>query len=149
MTNLIFAYSSLLAPERMLSVAPGAEFRFTAHYPSTRLKFVEIDGNVIPSLEESPEHTVWGAVFEIPFAEMESISRAEKEDGRFDEWDMRAIDRAGKKHDCVTFVGPSGAREVPPETDYLERLIAGARHWQLPAGWIVGLEDLTGGPLLL
>lgn len=145
--NLFFAYSSLLVPARLETVAPGAVFRFAAHYPSTRLKFVKNGGPTIPTLEESPEHIVWGAVFGVTLAELESIARGEKEAGRTDLWEMRAVDRAGTKHECVAFVGPSGAAEVPPEREHLEEVIAGARHWELPAGWVMGLEDLIEDPL--
>lgn len=147
MPDLVFVYTTLLAPERLMSIAPNADFRFTAHFPSTRLKFVEGDGAPIPSLEASPDHIVWGAVFSVPFAEIVAITRAEKEEGRFAGWDMRATDRAGNKHECVTFVGPPDAEEVPPEQSYLDRVVSGARHWQLPAGWVVGLEDLIEDPL--
>jgi hypothetical protein len=146
-TNLYFAYTSLLAPGRIAEIAPGAEFEFTAHYAGTRLKFVSDGEPTIPTLEESDEHTVWGAVFSVPFLEMESITRAEKEAGRMAGWDMRAIDRGGNKHDCIAFIGPSGSREVTPERSDVEQIIEGARYWNLPAGWVVGLEDLLGDSL--
>jgi hypothetical protein len=146
-TNLYFAYTSLLAPGRLAEVAPGAEFEFTAHYSSTRLKFVSDGELTIPTLEESGDHTVWGAVFSVPFVEMDSITRAEKEAGRMPGWEMRAIDRGGNKHDCIAFVGPEGWSEVTPERSYVDQIVKGARHWNLPAGWIVGLEDLLEDPL--
>lgn len=141
-TNLFFSYTSLLAPDRIAEVAPQAEFQFTAHFPATRLVFLSDNGQTIPTLRASEDHIVWGAVFSVSFEEMESITHAEKEDGRIPGWAMRAIDREGNKHECTTFVGPDGKEEIRPDREYVERLITGARHWGLPAGWIVGLEDL-------
>jgi hypothetical protein len=147
-TNLFFCYTSLLAPERISEVAPQVEFQFSAHFPGTRLVFVLDNGQTIPTLVASEDHTVWGAVFSVPFEEMEAITHAEKEDGRRPGWEMRAIDREGNKHECTTFVGPEGRDEVRPDREQVAKLIAGARHWKLPAGWIVGLEDLLDDQLL-
>lgn len=147
-TKLYFAYTSLLAPGRISHVAPGARFQFTAHYPETRLAFVSNGNRTVPTLRQDPAHTVWGGVFSIPFDEVESIVRVEKEEGRVPGWDMKAIDRLGNKHQCLTFVGPDqNGTEQLPEIDYVNQIIKGARHWKLPAGWVVGLEDLIEDPL--
>ncbi|HEY5889125.1 MAG TPA: hypothetical protein VIW94_00305 [Acidimicrobiia bacterium] len=145
--NLYFAYTALLAPELICSVAPGARFMFSAHFPGTRLCFVANGVGAVPSLEEDAEHTVWGGVFALSDADMDAITSTEKKEGREPGWSMRAIDREGNKHDCVTFVAsnptPNGAtRESRPNAAYVDQIIRGARHWNLPAGWVVGLEDL-------
>jgi gamma-glutamylcyclotransferase (GGCT)/AIG2-like uncharacterized protein YtfP len=148
-TTLFFAYASLLDPDRIAAVAPGAEFLFTAHYPETRLVFVRTDaGKVVPTLVSDPRHTVWGGVFEIPADQMEALMKTEKAEGRVPGYPEKAIDREGNKHGCITFVaqGDSGG-DHRPEPDYLAAMISGARHWHLPAGWVMGLEDLAEDPL--
>lgn len=147
-TQLYFAYTSLLDPDRMAEVAPGARFRFTAHYPETRLAFVANGNGPVATLLESPGSTVWGGVFEVPEAEVDTLVRAERDEGRQPGWDQKAIDRAGNKHDCLTFVCSTKADETEsPSSDYVATMIRGARHWDLPAGWVVGLEDLVEDPL--
>jgi hypothetical protein len=142
-TKLYFAYTALLAPERITATAPKARFMFSAHYPATRLCFVANGSGTMPTLEENPEHTVWGGVFAIPEEDVASITAAENREGRIAGWEMKAIDREGNKHDCLTFVAPpSGTEPTSPDPAYLGQIIHGARHWKLPAGWIVGLEDL-------
>ncbi|MEX1125172.1 MAG: hypothetical protein WEE53_05860, partial [Acidimicrobiia bacterium] len=60
-TTLYFAYTAFLDPERLQAVAPGAKFAFTAHFPETKLSFVQSDTELaIPSLTSDPGHTVWG-----------------------------------------------------------------------------------------
>jgi hypothetical protein len=148
-TTLFFAYASLLDPDRIGAVAPDAEFLFTAHYPETRLAFVRTDtAEVVPTLVSDPGHTVWGGVFEIPTDQMEALIRAEKAEGRIPGYPEKAIDREGNKHDCITFVaqGSSGG-DHRPDPDSLAAMISGARHWSLPAGWVMGLEDLAEDPL--
>ncbi|MFQ5522743.1 MAG: gamma-glutamylcyclotransferase family protein [Acidimicrobiia bacterium] len=148
-TTLFFAYASLLNPDRINAVAPGSEFLFTAHYPETRMDFVRTDkGRVVPTLVPDPGHTVWGGVFRLPAREAEALIDAEKAEERVPGYREKAIDREGNKHDCLTFVAEGhfegGQR---PDPEYLRMMIEGARHWSLPAGWVLGLEDLAEDPL--
>lgn len=142
--TLYFAYASLLDPDRIAQVSPGARFLFTAHYPETKLDFVSSGAIVaLPTLIKEPGHTVWGGVFEIPPDEVESLIAAEKAEGRTPGFDHRAVDREGNKHDCLAFVADgesNGDRKPSPE--YLAAMVRGAKHWSLPAGWVMGLEDL-------
>lgn len=144
-TTLYFAYGSLLDPERIKQVAPGSRFLFTAHYPETKLDFVASEENgAIPTLIKESGNTVWGGVFEIPDDEVDSLTRAEANEGRKPGFDLRAVDREGNKHDCLTFVAVGEVNgDHRPNSDYLEAMINGARHWSLPAGWVMGLEDLS------
>lgn len=147
--TLYFAYASFLDPERIGRVAPGAQFRFIAHYPETRLDFVPSSEAVaLPTLVKEPGHTVWGGVFEIPADQVDDLIAAEKAEGRIPGFNHRAVDREGNKHDCLTFVAegePNGDHKPSPE--YLATMVKGARHWSLPAGWVMGLEDIGEDPL--
>ena len=148
-TTLYFAYASLLDPDRIADVAPGARFLFTAHYPETRLAFVATDSNgAVPTLARDSGHTVWGGVFEIPDEEIPGLTQAEKAEGREPGFDQKAVDREGNKHDCLAFVATGEEDGHPhPSPEYLRSMIKGARHWRLPAGWVMGLEDLDEDPL--
>jgi hypothetical protein len=147
--TLYFAYASMLDPDRLSRAAPGSKFLFTAHYPETRLDFVAAAGDsAVPTLVKESGHTVWGGVFEVPDDEVDSLTAAEKAEGRKPGFDAKAVDREGNKHDCLTFVAagkPNGDHR--PDPDYLASMISGARHWSLPAGWVMGLEDLAEDPL--
>lgn len=144
-----FAYASFLDPDRIGAVAPNARFLFTAHFPETRLVFVDSDEVPgLPSLYSESGHTVWGGVFEIPDDEVPALTDAEEAEGRVADWDTKAVDREGNKYDCLTFVAkasPNG--DARPNGEQLDSMIRGARHWSLPAGWVMGLEDLGEDPL--
>jgi hypothetical protein len=147
-TSLYFAYASFLDPDRISSVAPSARFLFTAHYPETRLDFFFHDQTARPTLVPDPGHTVWGGVFEVPDNEVPSLTAAEEAEGRKVGFDHKAVDREGNKYDCLTFVATGGMNgDTRPDADYLAIMIRGARHWNLPAGWVMGLEDLADDPL--
>lgn len=146
--TLYFAYAEFLDPERIAAVAPGAQFRFTAHYPETRLAFVSNGTAPVATLHDDAGHTVWGAVFDVPSAEVAALTAAEAAGGRVPGWSMKAVDREGNKYECLTFVSPDPPNgHHSPESENLLAMIAGARHWKLPAGWVVGLEDLAEEPL--
>jgi gamma-glutamylcyclotransferase (GGCT)/AIG2-like uncharacterized protein YtfP len=149
-TTIYFAYASFLDPERIADVAPGARFLFTAHFPETRLDFVEsAKAGGVPTLVPETGHTVWGGVFEIPNDQVAALTAAEKSEGRAPGWSRKAVDREGNKHDCLTFVAtgsPNG--ECRPSSEYLAAMVRGAKHWSLPAGWVMGLEDFGQDPLL-
>lgn len=149
-SKLYFAYSAFLDPDRMATISPDAKFLFTAHYPETRLAFACHEGRPIPTLTDDPGHIVWGGVFEIPAGDLNKLIDAEKSEGRKPGWEMKAVDREGHKHDCLTFITtePLNGHEKPDPT-YLTAMINGARHWRLPAGWVLGLEDLADDQLLL
>lgn len=149
-TTLYFAYASFLDPDRIADVAPNARFLFTAHFPEAKLDFFEspdVDG--LPTLTAESGHTVWGGIFEIPNDEVAALTDAEKAEGRIPGWTQKAVDRAGNKHECLAFVAarsPNG--EHRPSAEYLAAMVKGARHWSLPAGWVMGLEDLGRDTLL-
>jgi len=146
--TLYFAYASFLDPDRIGEVAPGAKFLFTAHYPETKLGFVHSGTNrATATLTRDPAHTVWGGVFEIPDDQVEALVSAEANEGRSPGFDHKAVDREGNKYDCLAFVAAGSPDDHLPTTEYLDSMIRGARHWSLPAGWVMGLEDLEADTL--
>jgi gamma-glutamylcyclotransferase (GGCT)/AIG2-like uncharacterized protein YtfP len=141
---LYFVYTARLAPDRLRTVAPSAAFEFVAHLDGAAVSF-SVAGNGwgggIPTVVRSPGSTVWGAVFTIPETEARALDHAEAAEGRARE-DMEVIDRLGRRHRVAAHraVEPAGP-ELPPAIGYLDFMLAGARHWELPIGWIVGLDD--------
>ncbi len=143
-TLLYFAYTARIAPEKMAEVAPDAEFQFIAHLPEWGLEF-PIEGNGwnggLPTVIPATGHTVWGAVFSIPDDQLAALDAAESAEQRVSST-VEAMDRTGRRHRVVThlYAGTPDA-ETTPSTEYLELMLAGSRHWSLPAGWIAGLEE--------
>jgi gamma-glutamylcyclotransferase (GGCT)/AIG2-like uncharacterized protein YtfP len=141
---LYFAYTARIAPDVLAKVAPGAEFEFIAHLPEWRLEF-PINGNgwdgALPSVTPTSGSTVWGAVFSVPDPEVAALDEIESEEDRVAS-EVEAMDRTGRRHQVRTHVydGPPNGN-LSPSSDYLTMMLAGSRHWSLPAGWIAGLEE--------
>jgi len=143
-TLLYFAYTARIAPAKMAEAAPGAEFRFIAHLPEWAMTF-PILGNgwdgALPTVVPAEGNTVWGAVFEVPDDEMDGLDAAEAAECRTAST-VEAMDRMGRRHRVVTHVFDGNADEDhPPSAPYLELILQGCRHWELPVGWIAGLEE--------
>ena len=138
---IFFSYSGLMDPEQLQALAPKANFQFIAHLPETKLTFPTADGR--PSIELAAGNTVWGAVFEITNAELKAITAHEATFGQKPMKDVKAVDRSGNKYSVAVFAHPSNSERNRPSADLMRRVVAGARHWQLPTGWVAGLEDLS------
>jgi gamma-glutamylcyclotransferase (GGCT)/AIG2-like uncharacterized protein YtfP len=141
---LYFAYDVRIAPDDLLAVAPSATFLFVAHLEDCGLAFC-IEGNGwrggLPTPIPEPGATVWGAAFEIPDVEIDDLDEAERAEGR-ERASVEVIDRRGRRHRAITHrAAQNPGPELPPSLDYLTRMVAGSRHWDLPAGWIFALGD--------
>lgn len=141
---LYFLYTARIAPNELAEVAPSATFEFVAHLPESALSFV-IEGNGwnggLPTVIPESGSTVWGAVFSIPRREMKALDGIELAEQR-SRVESDAIDRSGRRH-RVSLHRATDATGLArtPSPEYLGRMLAGSRHWDLPVGWIVGLDD--------
>jgi gamma-glutamylcyclotransferase (GGCT)/AIG2-like uncharacterized protein YtfP len=143
-TVLYFAYAALIAPDQMADVAPGAVFEFIAHLPDWGLSF-EIVGNGweggLPTAVLAPGSTVWGAVYSVAREELPGIDLVESGEGRIPV-DIDAVDSVGKRQNVITHVADeSGLPSLAPSHEYVELMVHGSRHWGLPVGWVIGLQD--------
>jgi len=146
-TLLYFAYTTRIAPERMATTAPGAEFEFIAHLPEWGLEFpVDSDdwGGALPTVVPTTGSTVWGAVFNVDEEALARLDAAEKDEQRV-RATVEAMDRMGRRHQVAVHLhetnGAPSKRDASPSIKYLEIMLDGSRHWSLPAGWIAGLEE--------
>lgn len=140
--QLYFAYDATIDPDRLSGVAPSAEFLFIAHLPEWRLTFPIPNGSgSLPSVHPESGNTVWGAVFQLPAAEVAGLNEAQESEGRVPTT-VQAMDREGRRHDVLVHVAEDGrASTSSPEPAYLKKMVRGGRHWKLPAGWVASLEE--------
>lgn len=84
---------------------------------------------------------MWGAVFSIPQHEMATLDHIERSEQRH-RIESEAIDRSGRRHRVSLHQAVDTTdSELDPSAEYLGRMLNGSRHWQLPIGWIVSLDD--------
>ena len=141
---LYFVYTARLAPDGLRTVAPSAEIEFVAHVAEATLSF-SVEGNGwkggLPTVVPTPGSNVWGGVFSIPAVEAEALDRLEATESRSRE-ETDVIDRSGRRHRvAIHRTAEPVKRELPPAPAYLALMVSGSRHWGLPIGWIIGLDD--------
>jgi gamma-glutamylcyclotransferase len=139
---LYFTYDAHIDPARLRSVAPEASFEFIAHLPEWILEYTIPNGTGgLPSVRPMPGNTVWGAVFSVADDELAAIDASEAAEGRVPTT-AQVMDREGRRHDVVTHVSGNGHHEtLAPEASYVRLMVSGGRHWKLPAGWVMALEE--------
>lgn len=108
-------------------------FERIAHLPAHRLGF-DPSGAAVVVADEG--HTVWGGVFTMDEAEVDQVAAIHADHDAETAW---AVDREGDRFEVLVFSGRDGGRAGERAVAHM---LAGARHWNLPAGWVVGLEDL-------
>jgi gamma-glutamylcyclotransferase (GGCT)/AIG2-like uncharacterized protein YtfP len=141
---LYFAYTARIEPSKMAEVSPGAAFEFIAHLADWSLDF-PINGNGwkggLPSVSPNEGDTVWGAVYAVPERDAAALDAIESEESRRRRV-VEAIDRTGHRHQVTTYVADeNGTKPRRPASEYVELMVAGSKHWELPAGWIIRLQD--------
>ena len=82
-------------------------------------------------------HTVWGGVFSLSDEAMVALTAAQP--AGIETVSAWAVDREGDRFEVAVFSGADGG---DPHEEQVNHMVRGARHWELPAGWVVGLEDL-------
>ena len=144
---LYFAYNARISPEQMAEVAPTAEFRFIAHLPEWGLEFPITNSTwdgALPAIAPEPGSTVWGAVYDFVKTDLAQLDVVVLRVSRRPRT-VEAMDRTGKRHQVLVHLldgaSPNGNGSHSPSSRYLELMVAGSRHWNLPVGWIAGLEE--------
>lgn len=141
---LYFAYTARITPRLMVEAAPSASFEFIAHLSDFRLEF-PIRGNgwegALPSATPNEGSTVWGAVYSLSDADRHVIDTVEAGEGR-QPAQLEVIDRTGHRHSVETHIAMAHREDSgEPSAAYVGIMLEGSRHWDLPAGWIAGLDE--------
>lgn len=149
---LYFAYGSNMNWGQMSARCPSAKFVGVAVFPDHRLEFTRKSvarGCGVADMVSDKNCLVWGVVYELSNADVDSLDTSEGyRPGR----DKNSYWRRG----CRVFLDGDGGRPIqvatyfaerqlkppPPSQEYKKLIVEGARHWQLPAEYIVELERI-------
>ncbi|MGH9786688.1 MAG: gamma-glutamylcyclotransferase family protein [Terriglobia bacterium] len=146
---LLFQYGSNLDPEQKEArTGPIREAR-PGRLPGYRLAFNKhaTDGGVYANIVQEPAQEVWGVVYRCtPDAVRLMDEREGVPDGHYRRVEVTVRLETGELTEAMTYV--AGHRFLCPEgrpnQEYLNRILRGARHHELPEAWIKVVKEIAG-----
>jgi gamma-glutamylcyclotransferase len=153
---LYFAYGSNMLLEQMRDRCPSAAFVGNAALEGYRLAFTRTakrnwKGYGVADVVLAPGHSVWGAVFQIEEHDIGALDRSEgyrpdREQNAYRRIEVHVYCDGDAAKPLATFTYVVCTREEPnplPHRDYLERIVSGARFWNLPREYVSALERIN------
>ena len=140
-----FAYGSNLwidqKRDRTGAIRQGSERPRIARLPDYRLAFNKrgASGEVYANLVPCPRETVVGVIYRCDAAAMAEMDRRE---GGYDRQWVRVATADGTTVEAITYIARDGntTAERPPSSEYLTKIITGARQHGLPQEYIQQIE---------
>jgi gamma-glutamylcyclotransferase (GGCT)/AIG2-like uncharacterized protein YtfP len=152
---LYFAYGSNMLLDQMRERCPSAAFVCIAFLKGYRLAFRRTakgkwKGYGVADVVAQPGQVVWGAVFQIEERDVGALDRSEgyrpdREENAYRRVEVRVSRNGDSEPPLTAFTYVVSTREEPnplPHPDYLARIIAGAKSWNLPEDYVLGLEKI-------
>ena len=134
--HLYFAYGSNLDPEQMDWRCPDAIALGAARLNDWAWR---IGGRGYATVSPSPGHHVWGAIWNVSDSDLASLDRYEGVAGGLYRREITSVTAKNQPVDVHLYIENYDDHGMP-RPDYLERIIAGARWFDLPQAWI---DDLA------
>ncbi|HWH91898.1 MAG TPA: gamma-glutamylcyclotransferase family protein [Candidatus Binatia bacterium] len=154
---LYFAYGSNMDWAQMKERCPSAKFVCRAKLPSHRLAFTRMSvsrGCGVADIWRDEKNDVWGVIYELVENELETLDKDEAfRPGRPDDQNDYTRENCYVWHEgdakrpliVAIYRGHPQPNPPLPDCDYKNLIVAGARHWQLPADYIQELESIQTG----
>lgn len=150
---LYFAYGSNMDWEQMQQRCPSAEFAGIAVLRDRNLAFTRMSrgrGCGVADVVRAPGNKVWGALYEVPDIDIEALDGCEGyKAGRAwnhywrREHEVFVGDDDSQRTLALVYLATAEANAPLPNRAYVGQLLAGARHWNLPADYIARLEAIA------
>ncbi|KAK3086844.1 hypothetical protein FSP39_024363 [Pinctada imbricata] len=147
-TFFYFAYGSNLLRQRLLLMNPTAVYRDIAQLKDYGLHF--ISPSEFPrwrggaaSIEDKPNSSIWGVVWELGEADSDSLDRQES---CYDRLEVTVSSKEGKTYTCRTYKMKQGIYQPGvdnrPSPQYKDVIVRGARQNGLPSEYITELAKI-------
>lgn len=135
-----FAYGSNMSASVMEAACPRSRLLGRAQLPRHRLAFTRRSvrtGTGVADLVPDVGCAVWGVVYELTPADLESLDRKEGSGWAYERRVVRVVADDGAALDAVAYVVIEKAAEpIAPSAEYLQRLIDAGHARGLPSGYL-------------
>ncbi|XP_078687649.1 gamma-glutamylcyclotransferase-like [Branchiostoma floridae x Branchiostoma belcheri] len=142
-TFLYFGYGSNLLKERIQINSPTAQFKAIGKVQDYRLGFYGSSirwGGGVATIDHTPGHTLWGAVWQISVKNLEALNRQEgvkgNDQGKYRPVELSVETSSGEHLTCRSYQIIDTSQPKPPSPQYMEVLLGGARQQGLPEEYI-------------
>ena len=137
-SHLYFAYGSNLDPEQMQWRCPDA----IALGPALLENWAwRIGGRGYATVSPSPGHHVWGGIWNLSDEDLRILDRYEGVAGGHYRREFVTVMAQNQPVELLLYI-ENYDDHGSPRPDYLERIIAGARWFDLPHAWIANLTAI-------
>ena len=136
-TLLYFAYGSNMDPEQMLARCPRA--RSFGRGRIRHRRFL-INSRGVATIRPERDANAWGGVWAITAADEAALDRFEGYPWRYGKAFLRVHMDDGTRAEALVYVDPL-ADAGWPRPGYLPRILRGAAHFRLPAGYVIGIAE--------
>ena len=148
-----FAYGSNMNPAQMAERCAAARVVCAACLPGYRLGFYGRnrvwDGGQ-ETVEQQSGQQVWGVLYELLFGDAASLdvwsSVRLDGGGAYFHYPVLVRDAAGREHTAVLYKKDVLGQAVPPSSQYLTHIVAGAEANGLPPAYVQQLKNLQSVP---
>ena len=148
-----FAYGSNMNPQQMAERCSAARVVCAACLPGYRLAFYGRnrvwDGGQETVVQEARQQ-VWGVLYELSFGDAASLdvwsSVRLDGGGAYFHYPVLVRDASGREHTAVLYKKDVLGPPVPPSSQYLTHIVAGAAANGLPDAYLQQLENLQSVP---
>ena len=148
-----FAYGSNMNPAQMAERCAAARVVCAACLPGYRLGFYGRnrvwDGGQETVVQQSGQQ-VWGVLYELLFGDAASLdvwsSVRLDGGGAYFHYPVLVRDAAGREHTAVLYKKDVLGQAVPPSSQYLAHIVAGAEANGLPPAYVQQLKNLQSVP---
>jgi gamma-glutamylcyclotransferase (GGCT)/AIG2-like uncharacterized protein YtfP len=143
-SRLLFAYGSNMAAREMSEFAPAARFAGLARLPGFRLELrrrsIRWGGGAADIVERAGEE-VWGALYEVPGAELADLDAKEGAGFAYRRREVEVETDDGIQAALAYEVIDKEPDEVAPTPEYAELLVRAARELDLPPDYLERLRS--------
>ena len=148
-----FAYGSNMHPRQMAERCARPAVVCAACLQGYRLAFYgrnRVWDGGMETVVQSPGQQVWGVLYELLFSDAASLDvwcnvRLDG-GGAYFHFPVPLLDAAGRGHTAVLYKKDVLGPEVPPSSEYLDHILAGAAANGLPQAYLARLKDLKNTP---
>ncbi|HTA15835.1 MAG TPA: gamma-glutamylcyclotransferase family protein [Solirubrobacteraceae bacterium] len=147
MAKPYFAYGSNMDERGMRLQCPSSCCLGPAHLDGHRLAFTRrsvISGTGVADVVPALHRRVWGLLYELSDGDLDTLDRKEGRGWAYTRVQKRiTLIADGSRHDAILYtVLAKEQSEVPPSSEYLDRLIAAAAHNAFPQDYVAMLEAI-------